>query len=87
MKSKLPKLASSLVAVARRDLMAVRRKKWAYKVDMCLWHLGTAISGSDVCAPCPRFLFDRAAFAVCVLMGMVALAIIYLLWDNITSLL
>jgi hypothetical protein len=34
MKNKLPNLASSLVAVARRDLIAVRRMKKTYTVDM-----------------------------------------------------
>jgi hypothetical protein len=34
---KLPKTPSKLVAIARRDLMAVRRMK-KYRVDMGIWH-------------------------------------------------
>lgn len=55
MKNKLPKLPSSLVAVARRDLMAVHRMKKMYRIDMGLWH-----------SPSPTPLFAHEPFcSVC----------------------
>lgn len=55
MKNKLPKLPSSLVAVARRDLMAVHRLRKTYRIDMGLWHSPTptlVFEGGPVCSVC-----------------------------------
>lgn len=34
----------------------------------------------------PMWPYDRAAYAICVLMGIVALGVIYVCWDNLASL-
>ena len=51
---RLPKLASELVAVARRDLIAVRRKKNTYAVNMGVWHSHVDVHGNRAkqCSVC-----------------------------------